>query len=180
MDPVTDDVDWDMFSADLADGIVVSILDSFVLELPVLDFSMVQSVFEEQDKKLPPHEDRVQQTTGKEEYFFDILVSAQTQTQESLDKISPQRKGQVEQSAEKGKFHQKTVSLHQRKVKISLGKRLSQPDDQLQQGLDKESFQDIVSLARTTLQETDHRTSRKQADEVQQSIGKDIISSALI
>ena len=49
-DPVTDDVDWDMFSADLADGIVVSILDSFVLELPVLDFSMVQSVFEALDK----------------------------------------------------------------------------------------------------------------------------------
>ena len=66
MDPVTDDLDWDMFGADLADGIVVSILDSFVLELPVLDFSMVQSVFEELDKNLPPHEERGQQITGKE------------------------------------------------------------------------------------------------------------------
>ena len=65
MDPVTDDLDWDMFSADLAVGIVVSILDSFVLELPVLDFSMVQSVFQELDKHLLSHEDRGQQTTRK-------------------------------------------------------------------------------------------------------------------
>ena len=91
MDPVTDDVDWDMFSVDLADGIIVSILDSFVLELPVLDFSMVQSVFGELDKILPPHEDQVHQTTGKEEYFKYILFTAQTQTQEFSDKISPQQ-----------------------------------------------------------------------------------------
>ena len=90
MDPVTDDLDWDMFGADFADGIVVSILDSFVLELPVLDFLMVQSVFEELEKILPPHEDQVQQTTGKEKYFKDILFAAKTQTQESSDKISPQ------------------------------------------------------------------------------------------
>ena len=181
MDPVTDDLGWEMFGGDLADGIVVSILDSFVLELPVLDFSMVQSVFEELDKILPPHEDQVQQTTGlKEKYFKDILFAAQTQTQESSDKISPQRKDQVEQSREKGKCNENTVSLLQRKIKTSLGKRLVQPDDHLQQGLDEDGSQDIVSLSRTTLQETDARTSPNHADEVHQSMGKDIISSASI
>ena len=180
MDPVTDDLDWDMFSADLADGIVVSILDSFVLELPVLDFSMVQSVFEELDKNLPPQEDRGQQTTGKEKYFQDILVLAQTENQEFSDKISPQRKDQVGQRTEKGKCNENTVSLLQRKIKKTLGKRLAQPDDQLQQRLDEENFQDIDSLFRTTLQETDERTSAKHADEVQQSIGKNITSSASI
>ena len=180
MDPVTDDLDWEMFGADLADGIVVSILDSFVLELLVLDFSMVQSVFEELDKHLPPHEERGQQITGKEEYFKDILFAAQTQTQESSDKISPQRKDQVQESGEKGKCNENTVSLLQRKIKTSLGKRLAQPEDHLQQGLDEDSSQDIVSLSRTTLQETDDQTSPKHADEVQESIGKKIISSALI
>ena len=178
MDPVTDDLDWDMFSADLADGIVVSILDSFVLELPVLDFSMVQSVFEELDKILPPHEERGQQTTGKEEYFKDILFPAQTQTQESSNKISPQRKDQVEQSGEKGKCNENTVSLLQRKIKTSLGKRLAQPDDHLQQGLDEDGSQ--VSLSRTTLQETDARPSPKHADEVHQSISKDLTRSGSI
>ena len=180
MDPVTDDVDWDMFSADVADRIVVSILDSFVLELPVLDFSMVQLVFGELDKILPPHEDQVHQTTGKEEYFKYILFAAQTQTQEFSDKISPHRKDQVQESGEKGKCNENTVSLLQRKIKTSLGKRLAQTDDHLQQGLDEDSSQDIVSLSRTTLQETGDQTSPKHADEVQESIGKKIISSALI
>ena len=167
-----------MFSADLADGIAVSILDSFVLELPVLDFSMVQSVFEELDKNLPPREDREQQTTGKERYLQDILVSAQTENQESSDKISPQRKDHIGQSSEKGKCNENSVSLLQRKIKTTLGKRLAQPDDQLQQRLDGENFQDIDSLFRTTLQETDDRTSAKHADEVQKSIGKNITSPA--
>ena len=169
-----------MFSADLADGIAVSILDSFILELPVLDFSMVQSVFGELDKNLPPHEDRVQQTTGKERYFQDIRVSAQLENQESSDKISPQRKDQVGQSSEKGKCNENTVSLLQRKIKTTLGKRLAQPDDQLQKRLDEESFQDIVNLSNTTLQEIDDRASAKHPDEKQQSIGKNITSSASI
>lgn len=180
MDPVTDDLDWEMFSADLADGILVSILDSFVLELPVLDFSMVQSVFEELDKNLPPHEDRRQQTTGKEDYFKDIFFAAQTQTQESSDKISLQRKDQVQQSADKGKCNENTVSLLQTKIKTSLGKRLPQPDNQLQQDLDEESLQDVTSLSRTTHKDTDARPSPKHADEVHQSIGKDTISSASV
>ena len=72
------------------------------------------------------------------------------------------------------------MSLLQRKIKTSLGKKLSQPDDQLQQGLDGERFQDIISSSRTTLQETDDRTSPKHGNEVQQSRGKKIISSASV
>ena len=67
MDPVTDDLNWNTFSVDLADGIVVSILDSFALELPVLDFTMVQSVFEELDRNLPPPTaDQIQQIMEKD------------------------------------------------------------------------------------------------------------------
>ena len=180
MDPVTDDLDWDLFSADLADGIVVSILDSFVLELPILDFSMVQSVFEELDKTLPPPEDQVQQIIGKEEYFQDILISAQTQTEESADKNSAQREDLVKQSVEEGKYNRNTVTLLQREMKTPLGKKLAQPDDKLQQGLEEEFFEDTVNLSCIKLHETQDRSSLKHTHEGQQSIGKDLTSSASI
>lgn len=46
-----------------------SILDSFGLDLPVLDCSLVESVFRElEDENLPSSNDRAQ-ITGKERYF---------------------------------------------------------------------------------------------------------------
>ena len=106
MDPVTDDLNWGMFSGDLADGIVVSILDSFVLELPVLDFATVQSALEELDKSSPQPKDRlrvqqsspqpkdelqVQSSVQKDEYFQDIVSSTQPRVQKSQGKKSESR-----------------------------------------------------------------------------------------
>lgn len=68
-----------MFSTDLADGIAVSILDSFILELPLLDFTLVQSVLQDIDKNLP--QPQVQQSTEKNEYFQDIAILPQTECQ---------------------------------------------------------------------------------------------------
>ena len=81
LDPVTDDLNWNMFSSDLADGIVVSILDSFSLQLPRLDFTLVQSVLQQIDSNAPQPEVHVQQTTAKKGYFQDIVSLPQTQWQ---------------------------------------------------------------------------------------------------
>ena len=78
VDPVTDDLNWNMFSSDLADGIVVSILDSFSLQLPQLDFTLVQSVIQQIDSNSPQPEVHVQQTTAKKGYFQDIVSLPQT------------------------------------------------------------------------------------------------------
>jgi len=81
VDPVTDDLNWNMFSSDLADGIVVSILDSFSLQLPQLDFTLVQSVLQQIDSNSPQPEVQLQQTTTKKEYFQDIVSLPQSQWQ---------------------------------------------------------------------------------------------------
>ena len=67
-----------MFSSDLADGIVVSILDSFSLQLPQLDFTLVQSVLQQIDSNSPQPEVHVPQTTAKKGYFQDIVSLPQT------------------------------------------------------------------------------------------------------
>ena len=79
MDPVTDDLNWSMFSSELADGIVVSILDSFSLQLPQLDLTVVQSVLQQIDSNSPQPEVHVQQTAEKKDYFQDIVRLPQTQ-----------------------------------------------------------------------------------------------------
>ena len=76
-----------MFSSDLADGIVVSILDSFSLQLPQLDFSLVQSVLEQLDSNSPQPEVQVQQSTAKNDYFQDIVSLPKTEWQGASDKI---------------------------------------------------------------------------------------------
>ena len=76
VDPVTDDLNWNMFSSDLADGIVVSILDSFRLQLPQLEFTLVQSVLQQIDSN-SPQSVHVQQTTEKKGYFQDIVSLSQ-------------------------------------------------------------------------------------------------------
>lgn len=81
MDPVTDDLNWNMFSSDLADGIAVSILDSFSLQLPQLDFTLVQSVLQQIESNSPQPEVHVQQATVKKEYFQEIASLPQTQWQ---------------------------------------------------------------------------------------------------
>ena len=68
-----------MFSSDLADGIVVSILDSFSLQLPQLDLTVVQSVLQQIDSNSPQPEVHFQQTTEKKDYFKDIVSLPQTQ-----------------------------------------------------------------------------------------------------
>ena len=93
MDPVTDDLNWNMFSSDLADGIVVSILDSFSLQLPRLDFSLVQSVLQQIDSNSPQPEIQVQQTTVKKEYFQDIASLPQTWWQCASDETHPNKAG---------------------------------------------------------------------------------------
>lgn len=84
VDPVTDDLNWNKFSSDLADGIVVSILDSFVLDLPVLHFSTVQSVFDSLEKCAAQTEDQLisKPSAEKEEYFTQPRVE-QTQDKNS-------------------------------------------------------------------------------------------------
>lgn len=93
MDPVTNDLNWNMFSSDLADGIVVSILDSFSLQLPQLDFSLVQSVLEQLDSNSPQPEVQVQQGTAKNDYFQDILSLPKTEWQGASDKIPTGKAG---------------------------------------------------------------------------------------
>lgn len=78
VDPVTDDLNWNMFSSDLADGIVVSILDSFSSQLPQLDFTLVQSVLQQIDWNSPQPEVHIQQTTARKGYFHDIASLPQT------------------------------------------------------------------------------------------------------
>lgn len=78
VDPVTDDLNWNMFSSDLADGIVVSILDSFSLQLPQLDFTLVQSVLQPIDCNSPQPVVHVQQTAAKKGYFQDIVSLPET------------------------------------------------------------------------------------------------------
>lgn len=78
VDPVTDDLNWNMFSSDLADGIVVSILDSFSLQLPQLDFTLVQSVLQPIDCNSPQLVVHVQQTAAKKGYFQDIVSLPET------------------------------------------------------------------------------------------------------
>ena len=78
VDPVIDDLNWNMFSSDLADGIVVSILDSFRLQLPQLDFTLVQSVLQQIDSNSPQPEVHIQQPTEKKGYFQDIVSLPQT------------------------------------------------------------------------------------------------------
>ena len=73
VDPVTDDLNWNIFSSDLADGIVVSILDSFACELPVLDITLVQSVLLDIDKNSTQPEAQDQECVSKKEYFNDIV-----------------------------------------------------------------------------------------------------------
>lgn len=93
VDPVTDDLNWNMFSSELADGIVVSILDSFTLELPLLDFTLVQSVLQEIDKNSLQPEAQVQPSTVKKEYFQDIVSLSQTQWLWSNDERLSNRAG---------------------------------------------------------------------------------------
>lgn len=93
MDPVTNDLNWNMFSSDLADGIVVSILDSFSLQLPQLDFSLVQSVLEQIDSNSPQPEVQVQQSTAKKDYFQDIVSLPKTEWQGASDKIPTNKAG---------------------------------------------------------------------------------------
>ena len=99
VDPVTDDLNWNMFSSDLADGIVVSILDSFVLELPPLDFTLVQSVFTEIDKMSPQPEAQVQPSTAKKEYFQDIVSLPQTPWLINSDETLSNKAGHSHESA---------------------------------------------------------------------------------
>lgn len=90
VDPVTDDLNWNKFSSDLADGIVVSILDSFVLDLPVLHFSTVQSVFDSLEKRAYQTEDQLisKPSAEKEEYFKDIMIFTQPRVEQTQDKNS--------------------------------------------------------------------------------------------
>lgn len=90
VDPVTDDLNWNKFSSDLADGIVVSILDSFVLDLPVLHFSTVQSVFDSLEKRAPQTDDQLisKPSTEKEEYFKDITIFTQPRVEQTQEKNS--------------------------------------------------------------------------------------------
>ena len=94
VDPVTDDLNWNKFSSDLADGIVVSILDSFVLDLPVLHFSTVQSVFDSLEKSAPQTDDQLisKPSAEKEEYFKDILIFPQPTVEKSQEKNSESEK----------------------------------------------------------------------------------------
>lgn len=90
VDPVTDDLNWNKFSSDLADGIVVSILDSFVLDLPVIHFSTVQSVFDSLEKSASQTDDQLisKPSAEKEEYFKDILIFTQPKVEQTQDKNS--------------------------------------------------------------------------------------------
>ena len=82
-----------MFSSDLADGIVVSILDSFSLQLPRLDFTLVQSVLQQIDGILPQPEVHDQQTTEKKGYFQDIVSLPQTQWQGASNETHSNKAG---------------------------------------------------------------------------------------
>ena len=90
VDPVTDDLNWNKFSSDLADGIVVSILDSFVLDLPVLHFSTVQSVFDSLEESACQTEDQLisKPSAENEQYFKDILILTQPRVEQTQDKNS--------------------------------------------------------------------------------------------
>lgn len=98
VDPVTDDLNWNKFSSDLADGIVVSILDSFVLDLPVLHFSTVQSVFDSLEESACQTEDQLisKPSAEKEEYFKDILILTQPRVEQTQDKNSESGKTTAE------------------------------------------------------------------------------------
>lgn len=82
-----------MFSSDLADGIVVSILDSFSLQLPRLDFTLVQSVLQKIENNSPQPEVQVQQSTAKKEFFQDIVSLPQTQWQGASDETPSNKAG---------------------------------------------------------------------------------------
>lgn len=88
LDPVTEDLNWNIFSSDLADGIVVSILDSFISELPVLDITMVQSVLQEIDKHLSQDEAQSQNSSVKKLDYFSDIESLPCTKQTCSDEIS--------------------------------------------------------------------------------------------
>lgn len=88
LDPVTEDLNWNIFSSDLADGIVVSILDSFISELPVLDITMVQSVLQEIDKHLSQDEAQSQNSSVKKLDYFSDIESLPCTQQTCSDEIS--------------------------------------------------------------------------------------------
>ena len=119
MDPVTNDLNWNMFSSDLADGIVVSILDSFSLQLPQLDFSLVQSVLEQLDSNSPQPEVQVQQGTAKNDYFQDILSLPKTEWQGASDKIPTGKAGSTANA--KQKERNETVHLTSKTSRSSSG-----------------------------------------------------------
>ena len=87
-----EDLDWNQFSPHLADGIVVSILDSFGTELPALDQAEVQGVLEEIERESPQPTVHGKQMSGKEEYFKEIAEpekqSANISPELSLDEIT--------------------------------------------------------------------------------------------
>lgn len=93
LDPVTDDLNWSIFSSDLADGIAVSILDSFISELPVLDITMVQSVLQDIEKHLPQDEAQKQNCSIKKLDYFSETESLPGIQQSSSNEISSKEEG---------------------------------------------------------------------------------------
>lgn len=93
LDPVTEDLNWNIFSSDLADGIVVSILDSFISELPVLDITMVQSVLQEIDKHLSQDEAQSKNSSVKKLDYFSDIESLPCTQQTCSDEISSREAG---------------------------------------------------------------------------------------
>ena len=120
MDPVTDDLNWSMFSGDLADGIVVSILDSFALELPVLDFATVQSTLEGLDNRSPQPKDQ---------------SKVQQSSHQAKDEL------QVQRILEKQEYFQDIVNLNQSEVKKSQGKKIEVRETSENDIVDKSSKQ---------------------------------------
>ena len=100
-----------MFSSDLADGIVVSILDSFSLQLPRLDLTLVQSVLQQIENNSPQHEVQVQQSTAKKEYFQDIASLPQTQ----WHGVNDETHCKIEGSAANAKQLECSLPLHTEK-----------------------------------------------------------------
>ena len=153
MDPVTDDLNWNMYSADLADGIVVSILDSFELELPVLDSTMVQSVLEELDKSSPKPKDGVKQSTEK--YSKDILRVDQKTISKSPGKHSPRPEDKFQRSTAKGKYSKDITILTETKILKSPDKNSPQLEDQVKHGTklgprEENTFEQSYGVDRTT------------------------------